>query len=362
MTRRVKIAFAVPLAVFATVAVLTGVGMLAGCGSQGASETSSADSGSQAAGQAVDGGSAGSAMSAEGAATKSVAGSEAPAQDFAAAVPPASAPSTHYLMRTGDMSLLVARGTLLANVDRIKAMTAAMNGYVMSSSIGTQSGGAPEPTPLDDTSVSSGAAEGSDAVASDSATGQTLSSNPYASLVVRVPEQLFDTAIKRFSKLGDVQTASTSSEDVTSQYVDLQARLRHYRAVDRRLVGFLQQTHTVNQMLTVQDRIDKVQLTIEELSAQIKSLSETTTYGTLSVYVSEKDRLVAAVHASNTFGGTLANSIDLLGRGVRVAGLAVTALAPFLVVFGGIGVLVWYLVRRVRRNRRRAATPPAAAA
>jgi hypothetical protein len=112
----------------------------------------------------------------------------------------------------------------------------------------------------------------------------------------------------------------------------------------------------------VQDRIDTVQLTIEQLSAQIKSLSETTTYGTLSVYVGEKDRPVAAVHASNTFGGTLANSIDLLGRGVRVAGLALTALSPFLVVFGGIGVLVWYVVRRVRRNRRRAATPPAPAA
>ena len=244
----------------------------------------------------------------DGSATKSVGGGAADTsttQDFAAAVPPASSASAHYLMRTGDMSLLVARGTLLSNVDRIKAMTAAMNGYVMSSSIGTQSGGMTEPMPLDDTAA--GAAE--DSAGQDASTSQTLGSNPYASIVVRVPEQLFDTAIKRFSKLGDVQSASTSSEDVTSQFVDLQARLRHYRAVERRLVGFLQQTTTVNQMLTVQDRIDKVQLTIEELSAQIKSLSETTTYGTLSVYVTEKDRPATAVNSSNTFGGTLGNSV-----------------------------------------------------
>jgi hypothetical protein len=358
MTRKVKIACAVPSVVLATLALLTGVGLLAGCGSAGnASEASSVDSVSRAA----DNGSTAGAMNTDGAATKSAAGAETPAQEYAAVVPPASAPSAHYLMRTGDMSLLVARGTLLANVDRMKAMTVAMDGYVMSSSIGTQSGGTPEPMPLDGTSVSSGAAQGSSAVTPDSVTSQTLSSNPYASLVVRVPEQVFDTAVKRFSKLGDVQTASTSSEDVTSQYVDLRARLRHYRAVDRRLVGFLQQTHTVNQMLTVQDRIDKVQLTIEELSAQIKSLSETTTYGTLSVYVSERDRSAAAAHASNTFGGTLGNSIDLLGRGVRMAGLVLTALAPFLVVFGGIGVLVWYVVRRVLRSRRRATTPPAPA-
>ena len=174
---------------------------------------------------------------------------------------------------------------------------------------------------------------------------------------MRVPEQFFETAIKRFSKLGDVQSVSTSSEDVTSQYVDLQARLRHYRAVERRLVGFLQETTTVNQMLAVQDRIDQVQLTIEELSAQLKSLRETTTYATLSVFVSEKDTTPAAIHASNTFGGTFWNSIELLGHGARVTALVLTALLPFIVVFGAIGVVVWMVVRRLRRGRRQAAQP-----
>jgi hypothetical protein len=286
-----------------------------------------------------------------GTASKDSSGGTTEGQDYAAALPPASAPSSHYLLRTGDLSLLVGRGALLSTVDRMKAMTTAMGGYVMSSALGSQSsdGGPVEPMPLDDTAVSSGggAASASSAALSD----------PYATLVVRVPEQLFETAIKRFSKLGDVQNVTTSSEDVTSQYVDLQARLRHYRAVERRLVGFLQETTTVNQMLAVQDRIDQVQLTIEELSAQLKSLKETTTYGTLSVYVSEKDATPATIHASNTFGGTLSNSVHLLGRGVRVTALVLTALLPFIIVFGGIAVVVWYVVRRVRRSRRQAAEP-----
>ncbi|HTX67706.1 MAG TPA: DUF4349 domain-containing protein [Thermoleophilia bacterium] len=359
MTRRAKIGVTVPLVVVAVLAVLAGVGLLAACGSSGSSSgTSSGFSGAQAAAGEPAPRSAGGS---DGASAKSLSGNEA-SGSYAAALPPASTPSAHYLVRTGDMSLLVARGTLLASVDRIKAMTAAMNGYVMSSSVGTQSGGAPEPMPLDTPVSSDGSRQGSGAVAApDASTTQTLGSNPYASLVVRVPEQLFDTAIKRFSKLGTVQTASTSSEDVTSQYVDLQARLKHYRAVERRLVGFLQQTRTINQMLAVQDRIDKVQLTIEELSAEIKSLSETTTYGTLSVYVTEKDRPATTVRSSNSFGGTLGNSIELLGRGIRFSGLVLTALAPFILVFGGIGALVWYVVRRVRRNRRHAAPPTRAA-
>lgn len=353
MTRQVKIAIAVPLAVLVVLGLLMGVGLVAGCGSSG-----SADSGGSASTQdtartqaelaAPVPEPAGAVMGSDtGTASKSGSGGGAPGDDYAAAVPPASAPSTHYLLRTGDLSLLVAKGRLPSTVDRVKAMTAAMNGYVMSSSLGSQSG-MPEPMPLDDVAVQS---------EEDPGAVRYAGSDPYASLVVRVPEELFDTAIKRFSRLGVVQSASTSSEDVTSQYVDLQARLRHYRAVERRLVGFLEETTTVNQMLAVQDRIDKVQLTIEELSAQLKSLSETTTFGTLSVYVSERDGSAAGVQSSNTFGGTLANSIKLLGRGIRVAGLVLTALAPFIVVFGAVGVVVWYVVRRVRRSRRREAQP-----
>ncbi len=346
MSRRLKFAIAVPLALLAVVALFAAVGLVAG---RGGSSASSGGGASRVTDQAA--GAAAPVMSSDaGTATKSTSGGETAGQDYAAAFPPASAPSSHYLVRTGELSLLVGRGTLLSTVDQIRATTTAMGGYVMSSSIGSQTSGAGpiEPMPLD-TPVSS------DGGVANSAGGDL--SNPYASLVVRVPEQFFDAALKRFSKLGDVQTATTSSQDVTSQYVDLRARLRHYRAVDRRLVAFLAQTTTVNQMLAVQDRIDKVQLTIEELSAQLKSMQETTTFGTLSVYVSGKDRTPAAIHASNTFGGTFWNSMHLLGHGARVTALVLTALLPWLVVLGAVGVGAWYVARRVRRSRRQAAQP-----
>jgi hypothetical protein len=341
MTRRVKIVIAVLLALVAVVALFAAVGLVA---RSGASDSSQSDT-ARTIGQ-LEGGAAEPAMGEDAGAAST---STLDGQDFAAAVPPATTPSAHYLLRTGDLSLLVARGELLPTVDRIRGMTAAMGGYVMSSTVGSNAGGPVEPMPLDDVAVSS--PEGGGGSTSPALT------DPYASLVVRVPEELFETAIRRFSRLGDVQSVSTSSEDVTSQYVDLRARLRHYRAVERRLVGFLQETTTVNQMLAVQDRIDQVQLTIEELSAQLKSLRETTTYGTLSVFVSEKDATPAAIHASNTFGGTFWNSVDLLGHGARVTALVLTALLPFIVVFGAVGVVVWLVARRLRRGRRQAAQP-----
>jgi hypothetical protein len=346
MGRRPRLRVLVPAVAVGLLVVFAAVGVLSRGGLPGISSRMTLDrasSGSGTAGGPVTG------ESAQG--VDAATSSKGTGDEVAAAVPPAAALSTHHLLRTGDLSLLVARGTLLSTVDRITAMTGGMGGYVMSSALGSESPGMPgpvEPLPLDSESVPTANDE----------PATTIGTDPYATLTLRVPESSFDTAVKRFAALGEVQSVSTSSEDVTSQYVDLQARLHHYRAVERRLVRFLAATENVNQMLAVQDRIDNVQLTIEQLSAQLKSLRETTTYGTLSVFLREKGVPQAgAIDPSDTFTGTLLHSVKVLGHGVRVTGLVLTALLPFVVVFGGLGLAAWFVVRKMRRGRRQPAQP-----
>jgi hypothetical protein len=346
MGRRPRLRVLIPAVAIGLLVVFAVVGVLSRGGLPGISSRMTLDrasSGSGTAGGPVTG------ESAQG--VDAATSSKGTGDEVAAAVPPAAALSTHHLLRTGDLSLLVARGTLLSTVDRITAMTGGMGGYVMSSALGSESPGMPgpvEPLPLDSESVPS----------ANDKPATTIGTDPYATLTLRVPESSFDAAVKRFAALGEVQSVSTSSEDVTSQYVDLQARLHHYRAVERRLVRFLAATENVNQMLAVQDRIDNVQLTIEQLSAQLKSLRETTTYGTLSVFLREKGVPQAgAIDPSDTFTGTLLHSVKVLGHGVRVTGLVLTALLPFVVVFGGLGLAAWFVVRKMRRGRRQPAQP-----
>ncbi len=135
---------------------------------------------------------------------------------------------------------------------------------------------------------------------------------------MRVPETSFDAAVRRFAALGHVESASTSSEDVTSQFVDLQARLQHYQSVERRLVRFLAQTGTISQMLAIQDRIDQTQLTIEQLNAELKSMREQTSYGTLTVSLTEKGSHHVVAAASTGFIGRFLHSAAVIGRGARV--------------------------------------------
>lgn len=349
MGRRLKLKILIPAIVVGLLAVFAVVGFLsAGGGRQASSQLD------RAAGTlgATSGANDAAAASGSGSVATATEKSAVSGDGINAAVPPASAPSAHYLVRTGDLSLLISRGTLLSTVDRVSAMTTSMGGYVMSSAIGSDSPnitGPVEPQPLDAQTVPP---------LEDAQSRTTIGTNPYATLTVRVPERAFDVALKRFATLGDVQSVSTSSQDVTSQFVDLKARLRHFHAVEQRLVRFLDATTNVNQMLTVQDRIDEVQLTIEQLSAQLKSLRETTTYGTLSVFLREKGTpQPGAIDSSDTFAGTFWHSVKMIGHGARITGLLLTALLPYIVVFGAIGLAAWYVTRRVRRGRRQPAQP-----
>ena len=253
--------------------------------------------------------------------------------------------SKHYLVRTGDMTLVVKRGSLFATVDRITALTTGMGGYIVSSAVGTIPNAAePTPLPLDAQQSDTGKA----AAARVQITGE-----PYATITVRVPAGRYDQAVRRFGALGDVKQVDSSSDDVTSQYVDLQARLDHYRAVEHRLLSFLSAATNVGQALAVQDRIDHTQLTVEELSAQIKQLKETTDYSTLTVSLSENEPPAAGhIGKSGSFTGALTHSLRLVVDGAKVTVVALGAFLPFAVLVLIAIVVIRLVWRRFGGPRR----------
>ncbi|HET6494207.1 MAG TPA: DUF4349 domain-containing protein [Thermoleophilia bacterium] len=338
MRRRVNLKIIIPSAIVGLLVLFAAVGALS-TGFDGTSPTLDRSSTGASPSKTVT-----SDATAQDAGASEASGSGA-RDGVAAAVPPGEPIPDHYLVRNGDLSLLIERGALLAAVDRIGTMTAEMDGYIMSSSIGTSSGGYPpdQPQPLAEERMPQTPA---------STLSSTLAPDQ-AWMTLRVPEGRFETAMKRFATLGEVQRITSSSDDVTTQYVDLQAQLRHYRAVEQRLLRFLAATETIREMLAVQDRIDTVQLTIEQLQAQLKSLHETTSYGTIAVSLLEKGTPQSGqIDSSDTFGGVFWNSLTLLGRGAHLTALAITAALPFLVVLGGLGLAVWYAARRLRGRRR----------
>lgn len=75
-----------------------------------------------------------------------------------------------------------------------------------------------------------------------------------ATLVIAVLAENFETAMRRLRDLAvEVQRETSSGQDVTAEYVDLEARLRNLEATRDRIRAFLDEAQTVDEALRVNE-------------------------------------------------------------------------------------------------------------
>ncbi len=112
-------------------------------------------------------------------------------------------------------------------------------------------------------------------------------SPPSATIVLRVPEASFGSAVTQVQRYGQATSVNTTSNDVTGQYVNLQARIGAAQASLNQYLNILRQATTIPNILTVQSSIDSIQSNIEQMQGQLNVLDNETAYGTLTVSLTE---------------------------------------------------------------------------
>lgn len=110
-----------------------------------------------------------------------------------------------------------------------------------------------------------------------------------ADLVVRVPVPQLIAVLGTVRGLGRVTQEQQSGEEVTAQYVDLQARLANARATEQRLAHVLaERTGKVRDILEVEREIARVRGEIERMDAQRKHLENRVALATVRVALVEE--------------------------------------------------------------------------
>src|SRR5712691_1112371 len=190
---------------------------------------------------------------------------------------------------------------------------------------------------------------------SQSGTADTRS----ASLTIRVPSNRFGDALQALKSLeGEIQTSGVSAQDVTDQFVDLQARLTAKQAEEQRYIAILSRANTIDEILKVDASIGSVRTQIEQLTAQINSIKQRTDFSTISMSISTLSALP---------GDTTTKVWDpakTVGRALAALGAMMQVFADaliWLIVFGWLPLLAFAAVLVAARARRPAApTAPTA--
>ncbi len=172
-----------------------------------------------------------------------------------------------------------------------------------------------------------------------------------AYLRIRVPQANLDPLLDALGGLGTVQQQGLSAEDVSTQIVDAQARLRNLRKSEESLLKIMERSGEISHVLEVSRELSRVREQIEQIDARVQNLQTQVRYSTV-------DLTLAAAVAAQPIGRPLGETISTTWRnatqsvgdltvGLMQIGLWLLAYSPYLLVIA-IASVVGY---RTIRNR-----------
>jgi hypothetical protein len=239
-------------------------------------------------------------------------------------------------------SLIVVNKTLrieTANVDaaiaKIRTLTTRDGGDITNMQVATATDQPISPVPLGGGTTSS---------------GQASSVPLQAFVTVRVPAATYRAFVTDAAKLGRVLFQSETSDDVTQQHVDMQARLGNLQAEQTRLRQLFAKANKVSDMLAIEQELTRVQGDIESMQAQIAYLERQAAMATVTIELTEPTPIVSP---AGTDWGVKTALTDAVRAFVNTMNGLIVLLGPALALLVFVGLPVWLIVWVVRRSVRR---------
>jgi hypothetical protein len=167
-------------------------------------------------------------------------------------------------------------------------------------------------------------------------------------LKVRVPSRNFDTLLTELLKASSyLDEKSVTAQDVTEEYVDIRARLRTKREVERRYADLLRQARNVTEVLEVEGQLRLIREEIESAEGRLKYLRDQVAYSTIDLtYYQPIDNHQAPPRPS--FFGRLGEALGEGWHGLLNLVVGLVYLWPFLLLGAG---LAWLIRRWARREK-----------
>ena len=174
-------------------------------------------------------------------------------------------------------------------------------------------------------------------------------------LVVRVPSNQFGNAFDEIKKLaGNTPAEQVTSQDVTEDFIDLEARIKTQKALEVQFLEIMRQAHKIEDALEVQRQIAEVRTEIEKLEGRKRFLENRSSLSTINVNIQTPKPVITVTQTG--FGHSLreavSDSVTLASDMVLFFARFVIMMVPVAVfVLLPMGLVFRYLIRRAKRMR-----------
>ncbi|WP_343635714.1 DUF4349 domain-containing protein [Fluviicola sp.] len=170
------------------------------------------------------------------------------------------------------------------------------------------------------------------------------------SLTVRVPAKNFDRMLRAIQGGGDeIVSKNIKTDDVSAEYVDLEARLKSKRAYLARYEAFLTKAKTMDELLQIQEQIRALIEEIESQEARLHFLDDQVGYSTLDIELYKTVSQPVVTSEEPGFWEKAKNSIANGWTGIVVLFLGLLSIWPLLLILVPAGV---YGYRKLKNQKK----------
>lgn len=164
-----------------------------------------------------------------------------------------------------------------------------------------------------------------------------------AELTIRIPAENYETFLDGALQYGNVTRRTDSTEDVTTAYIDTEARLESLRTQEQRLLELASMAGSLEDLLKIETELANVRYQIESYTKQLRYLQNQVRYSTITISLQEVTTYT--IPQGRNFFGRVWDAIKGSGifvlRFLEVVLIILIYLLPFLI----LAAIIYYAFR-----------------
>lgn len=182
---------------------------------------------------------------------------------------------------------------------------------------------------------------------SDSREWEDIDKDKYFQFSIRVPQENFDNLISKIKDLGEIKSINISSEDISKEYYDIQARLNSFKKQEERYLDLLNKAINVEEILKVEVELNRIRTSIEQLEGQIRFYDNRVSLATIHLNINPvkiiKNNFFYKIF--NSFKEAISGFFSSINSIIIFLGV----FTPWFILFLGIFWLLYKLFKIVKR-------------
>lgn len=169
----------------------------------------------------------------------------------------------------------------------------------------------------------------------------------YRNITVRIPNTHFDAFIADISTgISFFDQKQITSQDVTEEFVDLNARLKAKKTLEERYLQLLHKAVKVSEIIEIERELSAIREEIEAKEGRLKYLQHRVSYSTITVNFYKK--VPQSEQATVSYGNKMWNALQSGWNGISSFFIGVLHVWPFIIIL----VALFFFIRKRLRTKK----------